>query len=849
MKHGSSWHHLVAPFLLCLLLAGTANAGVVVFLDQQGTLTAVENPYVTTPEAALQALVAGPSAVGRPDLLSAIPAGTKLQRFLAEGESATVDFSSEISFGLDEVALETIFKQVSLTLRQFGLDEVKMTANDQPLYTYLPPAPEIQPGSKLEALLTTGSLSDHSITLSPGHGIFWNGSGWYTQRPVYCAPLSQEDFHNIDHAIYLQSFLEADGMLVKLPRCTDKSFGTYNGFDWWKMASPYWLQYQGYPCTVYASYTGDCTLGTGASESNDDIRARPLSSDYDNTNIYISLHTNGYAGDCYGGTCPTGTDTYYDCSQEHAAWCTVSTNLSNTVHPSLISAIRNEVGDSGWVDRGQHDSNGAYGEIRIPDRAAILIELGFHDSCDLDAVKLQDHFWTSGAMWGIYRGICSYFGTTPTWGFYSSEYVSDTIPAQLAPDEVRQVTITLRDRGVVWSEGKSFRLGAVGESDPFTTVTRQTISGEVSPGQAYTWTFNLTAPTEPGNYITDWQMVRDGVTWFGATVTRTINVGGEPDTEPPTVPTDLVATAVSPTQVDLTWSASTDNVGVVGYYIYRDSAYIGSSFITSFSDTTCSSNTTYTYEVSAYDGALNESDKSAPAVVTTPAQTEYIIDNPLATFTGTWFTGTSSVDKWGTDYRYISTQSSETGTATWTPNLDTAGNYDVYCWYPQGSNRTTAAPYTVYWDGGSQTVTMNQQANGGVWNLLVAGKPFLAGTGGYVKLGNATGEASLVVMADAIRFLKVSEDTTPPVISNVVGTGIRSGFRITWTTDESATSQVEYGLTTSYGDLTPLDETLVTSHSVTQTGLERKTTYHYRVRSKDAAGNEAISEDETVKTK
>lgn len=850
MKHASSWRRLATPLLVCLLLAGTANAGVVVFLEQNGTLTAVENPAASTPESALQALTAGPPAMwGANALTSAIPAGTKLQLLTAEGQSATVDFSDGIVVGLDEVGLETIFKQVSSTLRQFGLDEVNLTANGRQLYTYLPPAPEIRPGPQREIPLTTNSLSGRSMTLSPGHGIFWNGTGWYTQRPVYCAPLDEEDFHNLEHVIYLQSYLEADGMLVKLPRCTNKTFGTYNGFDWWKMASPYWLQFQGYPCSVYASYTGDCTLGTGASELNDDIRARPLASDYDNTNIYLSLHSNGLAGNCYGGSCPTGTDTYYDCSAEHAPWCSVSTALSNAVHPSLISAIRTEVGDSGWVDRGQHDSVGNYGEIRIPDRAAILIELGFHDSCDLDAQKLQDHLWTSGAMWGIYRGICTYFGTTPTWGFYSSEYVSDTIPAQLAPDEVRQVTITLRDRGVVWSEGKAFRLGAVGESDPFTTVTRQTIAGEVAPGQAYTWTFNLTAPTTPGNYITDWQMVRDGVAWFGATVTRTINVGGAPDTEPPTVPTNLLATAVSPTQVNLTWSPSTDNVGVAGYYIYRDSVQIGSSGSTSFSDPNCSSNTTYTYEVSAYDGALNESAKSAPSVVTTPAQTDYIIDNPLATFTGSWLTGTSSVDKYGTDYRYIGTAASETGTATWTPNLDVAGSYDVYCWYPQGANRTTAAPYTVYWNGGSQTVPMNQQANGGTWRLLVASKSFLAGTGGYVRLGNATGETSLVVMADAIRFLKVAADTTPPVITNIVGTGITAGFRITWTTDEPATSQVEYGLTTSYGNLTPLDPTLLTSHSVTQTGLARRTNYHYRVRSKDAAGNEAISIDKTVKTK
>jgi hypothetical protein len=135
------------------------------------------------------------------------------------------------------------------------------------------------------------SLSGHSITLSPGHGKYWNGSGWYTARPVYCSPLSQEDYHNVDNAIYLKQYLEQDGMTVKMSRCTNKSYGNspYNGGEaWWHMAASYWLKNAGYPCSVYASYTGDCTLGAGASESSDDIRARPLASDYDNTNIYIS---------------------------------------------------------------------------------------------------------------------------------------------------------------------------------------------------------------------------------------------------------------------------------------------------------------------------------------------------------------------------------------------------------------------------------------------------------------------------------------------------------------------------------------------------------------------------------
>ena len=92
-------------------------------------------------------------------------------------------------------------------------------------------------------------------------------------------------------------------------------------------------------------------------------------------------------------------------------------------------------------------------------------------------------------------------------------------------------------------------------------------------------------------------------------------------------------------------------------------------------------------------------------------------------------------------------------------------------------------------------------------------------------------------------------DTTDPVITNVRATDIvTTGAIIRWTTNEPATSQVNYGLTTSYGNTTPLDQNLVTSHADSITGLTANTLYHYRVRSRDASGNEAVSGDYTFTT-
>lgn len=94
-----------------------------------------------------------------------------------------------------------------------------------------------------------------------------------------------------------------------------------------------------------------------------------------------------------------------------------------------------------------------------------------------------------------------------------------------------------------------------------------------------------------------------------------------PDTTPPSVPTGLTANAASATQVDLDWQASSDNIGVAGYTIYRDSTPLAtvSDSSLSFPDTTVAASTTYSYTIDAYDAAGNHSAQSSPVNVTTPA--------------------------------------------------------------------------------------------------------------------------------------------------------------------------------------------------------------------------------------
>jgi YD repeat-containing protein len=98
-------------------------------------------------------------------------------------------------------------------------------------------------------------------------------------------------------------------------------------------------------------------------------------------------------------------------------------------------------------------------------------------------------------------------------------------------------------------------------------------------------------------------------------------------------------------------------------------------------------------------------------------------------------------------------------------------------------------------------------------------------------------------------FTFSTPDITAPVISNVAAVGITAtSATITWNTNENSDSQVEYGTTTAYGQSTALNPSLVNAHSQGLSGLTQGTLYHYRVKSRDAAGNLAVSGDFTFST-
>lgn len=119
-----------------------------------------------------------------------------------------------------------------------------------------------------------------------------------------------------------------------------------------------------------------------------------------------------------------------------------------------------------------------------------------------------------------------------------------------------------------------------------------------------------------------------------------------------------------------------------------------------------------------------------------------------------------------------------------------------------------------------------------------------------VKSKDDAGTPNEGISSDQTFTTTAAPDTTAPVISNIVATPTHNSVQITWDTDEAASSIVDYGPTASYGTSTSEADTSprVTSHSVTINSLSSSTTYHFRVKSNDAASNVGTSTDQTFTT-
>lgn len=581
-------------------------------------------------------------------------------------------------------------------------------------------------------------------------------------------------------------------------------------------------------------------------------------------------------------------------------------------------------------------------------------------------------------------------------------------------------------------------------------------AGSLDTASPYVFSWNTTTSSNGSHTL--WAIAKDaaGNSTTSASVTVTVN-NSTPDTTPPSVPGGLTATAVSSSQINLSWTASTDNVGVAGYNVFRGGTKIGTSPTTSYQDGGLAASTSFTYTVSAFDAVGNTSAQSTGASATTQAGSGggtipptlgwfqipntayqqvcpsysdiqgqsgcaavanawgsgwadtkrnrmvlfggghtdyfgnevYVLDlnaNPISIALGkdaSHGSGISNLNSCPDAYSdgnpgsrhdndgmvYLASQdlyfihggnlancgsftnnywTLNPATMAWTrpslpsnapnPNLNGSSStldYDtvsgkVYMvetnantfwqWTPESNvwtvlngnvggacdthgyehtsvidpvrrayfcigvgdaNRISLnAPYTVstlsmkncgtisadtgpglaydstqglivMWSGGNTVYLYNPDTDSCTSQTYSGGPGAQQSSGTYKRFQYFPGLGVFILIngssqnAYSLR-LTAGGGTTPPgpSISGVAAASITtSGATISWATDVGATSQVEYGTTTSYGTLTAVDSSLVTAHSTVLTGLSASTLYHYRVHSKNSSGVESISGD------
>jgi len=102
--------------------------------------------------------------------------------------------------------------------------------------------------------------------------------------------------------------------------------------------------------------------------------------------------------------------------------------------------------------------------------------------------------------------------------------------------------------------------------------------------------------------------------------TTPITTLGNTDKEAPTIPSRPMTSNITSNSITFSWASSTDNIGVVGYKIFRNDIQISSATSTSYEDNNLTPSTLYTYTLSAFDAAGNISAKSGDIAIFTPAK-------------------------------------------------------------------------------------------------------------------------------------------------------------------------------------------------------------------------------------
>lgn len=194
-----------------------------------------------------------------------------------------------------------------------------------------------------------------------------------------------------------------------------------------------------------------------------------------------------------------------------------------------------------------------------------------------------------------------------------------------------------------------------------------------------------------------------------------------------------------------------------------------------------------------------------------------------------------------TDFSFTVTNDSPTDGASWM-KVDAPGEFTV--------NSFTAADWSPAIDGQSVVFSGGSLGPGESYSFTISAdaKSTASGANWNFRLSDTGGDEGGISCSGSLGASSTSGEAPPQMkISGISAQGTASSATITWTTDSSATSVVEYGLTDAYGS-TQSSTDSVTSHSIALSNLASSSTYHFKVKSVDSGNNEVSSGDNTFTT-
>jgi len=232
------------------------------------------------------------------------------------------------------------------------------------------------------------------VLLSPGHGLYNHPTlGWRFGREYFFGIV--EDLVNAELAMSLDNLLRSSSLNVRSARQLDKEAGLHpdSQAPWWHMDAGAYVRSLGAPDYVWAA---------ASIPYNRHITVPPRYGNWISADLLLSVHNNGSSN-----AKARGTLVLFDTSNGYQDQ---SRRLADIVHRHLIAAIRSQW-DPDWYSFGVAGSNGGYGENRIFQGPAVLVEIAFMDN-PADNAALQDNRFRNIVTQAMADAILEFTGSS-----------------------------------------------------------------------------------------------------------------------------------------------------------------------------------------------------------------------------------------------------------------------------------------------------------------------------------------------------------------------------------------------------------------------------------------------------